>query len=539
MLSRIYPASNDAATSQAFNAPQGASRKRCRLRYSKCSQCRIDKKKVFSWTSTHQYIRRLRSKCEPSERQWPQRCDRCIEKDFPCSENVSLSRKKRRSLEPHQSREEISGGKDRLDIRPDASSGTTQQIPNDDVRLEPAPHLPTHRSSRRENPPSPFSRQQTAGSPNPPRSPFGITVRQIASTAPEPEISTNTKEPILLADHDRETDCHREFATHMSVGRTSVNVALHCGIDINKADSVGDTALGRAARRGEEEAVYALIAAGADVTRSDQYGYTPLHIAARSGHHRIVELLLNAKADPNVCNAIERTPLSEAVMSGHCLIIKLLVSHNANMEKVITRYTRWTPLYFAVQQTIAPRNSPEVSKTLLELGANPNCTDAQGVAALMSAVNPPNPHLVSLLLQYHAEVDLQNPLGETALHRAVLYCCDSKNWDLEHARKIKVLRCLIQAGASTSIVDEYGQSPLDLLREDGHEELASELQALREEVLQGKHSIDIHAPSDLSKSRGNSQYAQVVEVDDSSDSDGHENHQTQADGSSDSEDEYD
>ncbi|KAH6871341.1 hypothetical protein B0T10DRAFT_553427 [Thelonectria olida] len=47
-----------------------APRKRRRLNYEKCHQCRAAKKK-----------------CEPTDRVWPQKCDRCIEERLECSEN--------------------------------------------------------------------------------------------------------------------------------------------------------------------------------------------------------------------------------------------------------------------------------------------------------------------------------------------------------------------------------------------------------------------------------------------------------------------
>ncbi|CAI4214369.1 unnamed protein product [Parascedosporium putredinis] len=42
------------------------------LNYLKCIQCRVDKQK-----------------CEPKEREWPEKCKRCISKDLECSENMS------------------------------------------------------------------------------------------------------------------------------------------------------------------------------------------------------------------------------------------------------------------------------------------------------------------------------------------------------------------------------------------------------------------------------------------------------------------
>ncbi|KAF2868351.1 ankyrin repeat-containing domain protein [Massariosphaeria phaeospora] len=55
-------------------------RKSRRLRYVKCDQCSNDKQK-----------------CDPEDREWPQKCERCIEKDLPCSEGTAVPRKPRRA----------------------------------------------------------------------------------------------------------------------------------------------------------------------------------------------------------------------------------------------------------------------------------------------------------------------------------------------------------------------------------------------------------------------------------------------------------
>ncbi len=60
------------------------------------------------------------------------------------------------------------------------------------------------------------------------------------------------------------------------------------------------TTLHEAAKRGDEQALWKLLAAGADVEAADAYGWLPIH-AAQGGHVRIMQLLL--KADPTTAAA--------------------------------------------------------------------------------------------------------------------------------------------------------------------------------------------------------------------------------------------
>lgn len=117
-----------------------------------------------------------------------------------------------------------------------------------------------------------------------------------------------------------------------------------------------------AARRGDAEALAALVRAGADVEATDPRGFSALvlasyhgHVAATrlllaagarpdgmgdgdsalmgvafKGHVALAELLLLAGADPLRANAGGRTALMLAAEHGHQAIAELLASHHAN-----------------------------------------------------------------------------------------------------------------------------------------------------------------------------------------------------------------
>lgn len=68
------------------------------------------------------------------------------------------------------------------------------------------------------------------------------------------------------------------------------------GIDVDRADAEGVTALQAAALAGSDKAVQALLAAGADPRHADESGLTPLHGAAEAGCLPAVKRLVKAGA---------------------------------------------------------------------------------------------------------------------------------------------------------------------------------------------------------------------------------------------------
>jgi outer membrane protein assembly factor BamB len=86
-----------------------------------------------------------------------------------------------------------------------------------------------------------------------------------------------------------------------------------------------------AAKKGDTNAVKALLAKGADVNAKNAYGATALSSAADKGHLAIVKLLMDHKADVNVKDTFYKSsPLDWAIMRGHVDIVKVLVAAGAS-----------------------------------------------------------------------------------------------------------------------------------------------------------------------------------------------------------------
>lgn len=72
-------------------------------------------------------------------------------------------------------------------------------------------------------------------------------------------------------------------------------------------DSIGSIALHYAAESSNIDVVIALAKAGANTNYQNSLGNTPLHRASRKGHHKCIQVLIDLNADPSIKNHKNQT----------------------------------------------------------------------------------------------------------------------------------------------------------------------------------------------------------------------------------------
>ena len=314
-----------------------------------------------------------------------------------------------------------------------------------------------------------------------------------------------------------------------------VRLLLGHGADVNARDRRGQTAAMWAAAAGHAEVLALLIKAGADIATPLPSGFTPFFFAVREGRTAAARRLLEAGADVNAPMTVERaarkgprngtTPLVLAVENGHFELAAALLEAGADPDDRGSGYAaahalswvrkplrgdgdppprgsgRLTDLEFVRVLAGAgadpdlplkgtPAGHPGLNKKgatafllaceacdlplmklLIELGADPAATNADGSGALLAAagVGPLNSGdepaateeeavaAVAWLLDRGHDVNAVDRRGETAMHGAA------------YKNRPAVVRLLAARGADPAVwgrKNKAGRTPLSIA--EGH-----------------------------------------------------------------------
>lgn len=173
--------------------------------------------------------------------------------------------------------------------------------------------------------------------------------------------------------------------------RTVVLALVVAGAGLSGADGVPP--LVEAVKRGDHEAVRALLEQGADVNLPEADGTTALHWAVRADDLELVRLLVRAGASATAANRYGLRPLTFAAMNGSEPAVELLLEAGADPNTV-------TGGGEPVVMTAARAGSPETVLRLLRRGADPNAREAWfGETALMWAAAENHADVVRVLAE--------------------------------------------------------------------------------------------------------------------------------------------
>lgn len=189
-----------------------------------------------------------------------------------------------------------------------------------------------------------------------------------------------------------------------------IDILLQSGAQLDPKYSVGGTALHRAVQNQDEHLAAFLIERGAHVGNPTSWGQTPLMQAAEVSFVPGVQLLLQAGADPNGVDEDQRTALFYAAapegFTAYQLMQENRVAYRGMPEDRI-------PTYGYVES-----DSTEVLQLLKAAGAAVDARDKQGITPLMMAASCGRPARVARLLELGANPELRDAQGLSAADHA-------------------------------------------------------------------------------------------------------------------------
>ena len=161
-----------------------------------------------------------------------------------------------------------------------------------------------------------------------------------------------------------------------------------------------------------------LIANGADPNSKDKIGASPLHLSTDIGDKGIImmETLIANGADPNVRNKWNETPLMSAAWLGYKATAKALIARGADPNAI--RDDGWTALHLVAWSGY----NKETAEALIAGGAKLNVIEIlyYGATPLHLASRKGNKDVAEVLIDYGADTNILNNEGQTALEIATI-----------------------------------------------------------------------------------------------------------------------
>ena len=269
-----------------------------------------------------------------------------------------------------------------------------------------------------------------------------------------------------IAYADGEASLHAAVAAYCS--KETIQEIIDCGADVNAVNKRGRTALLLGCFYRQMDSVKVLLGAGADPAIADEEGFSCVHAAidgrcskdilqaliihgaqisakrkdgtnallraCTTGQSESVQFLLEAGADVNIASPNGNTCLHEAVY-GYCSgkTLQAIIQYGLNANTLSK--TSKTALIVACYKTQA-----ESVKFLLQNGADPNISDANGYTSLHAAVHGRcTNETLQEIIAHGVYVNAQDTGGATALWLACSY------------RQYDSAKILLEAGSNPNI----------------------------------------------------------------------------------------
>ncbi|XP_062604985.1 uncharacterized protein LOC134266775 [Saccostrea cucullata] len=165
-----------------------------------------------------------------------------------------------------------------------------------------------------------------------------------------------------------------------------IKILLSNGAKVNSRDTDEETPLSLACRNDFIEIADQLLCNGADINLQDSQGLTPIHKSISDWNIKTVEFLTERNCDINIVSRRGDTPFSLACFYGNCAIVRLLIEKGINRQQ----------LQDGMLKACVKGNKGIIS-ILLEYGAEINWKNTQGLTALHISCAQNNADLVTYL----------------------------------------------------------------------------------------------------------------------------------------------
>jgi uncharacterized protein len=203
--------------------------------------------------------------------------------------------------------------------------------------------------------------------------------------------------------------------------------------------------LHHAARYCEVERMKQVLAQRLPINELDEKGMTPLHVAIEARKRACVSLLILAGADRDLRDPKGRTAVEAAAQSGDqgiALAVKTLGRPTGGESAGAMPWTL---------ESSVMRGQDGVTKTLLDMGMNPNVVGKGGTTPLADAALKGNVAVVRALLARGAEVKAVSQAGTQPIHDAAI------------SGSVEVIRELVKGGADVNArTRDEGQTALHI-----------------------------------------------------------------------------
>lgn len=190
-----------------------------------------------------------------------------------------------------------------------------------------------------------------------------------------------------------------------------------------------------------------------DLKTANTEQYTALWLAAQNGHNNIVEWLVHIGADVNAARQSDgRTVLQSAITNKNHSVVKTLVENKAEVNKGDIK--QFTPIYYATE--VEDLNT---IKLLLQYNANIHLAGTSGDQPIHMASFLCNILIMKILLDRGVNIDSQNTSGNTSLHEVLL----EENKAVPD-KKITAVKYLLAHHANSNIPNAKGETAIDLAK---------------------------------------------------------------------------